>query len=99
MGKNRYKKKPYTAVEARKLFERTYMYDHEIYNDKELDERKRRIRRAMIMQDRKLEAEQADIKARGICPHCNTVRTSTRKCSMDCAGSRKEAKQLQEANK
>ena len=46
--------------------------------------RKWAIRKMIEEKDEQIRKEQEAIMARGFCPHCNMVRTTTGACSMGC---------------
>lgn len=83
MGKNRYKRKPYTKADAIRNRERL-MEDTEIYGEAELTARKRRIAAAIRRKDQELRDEEAEIRALGTCTHCYSVLTTTGVCMRGC---------------
>lgn len=70
--------------EKRKLIERVYLLDSEIYSEEELKEKNLIARIAMDAADKAAEAEQIDLRKRGFCPLCRCSLTYMGDCSMGC---------------
>jgi len=65
-------------VEARKRKERL-LPDEEVLNPDELKEKKRRVRMAMYMQDKRLKEEEEKMWSQGICG-CGMILTTNGEC-------------------
>ena len=60
------------------------MDDRDLYSDRELQDRKSRIQRAMYAADKQARQDRAAAVRRGYCPKCHVALTLSGACSMGC---------------
>ena len=59
-----------------------YVPEEDLYTPRELEEKNKRVRRAMFAEERRLQAIEDDRLARGYCPRCNLLLPLSGEC--DC---------------